>query len=110
MRSCIFIYDISFANTHSYTNTPYTFRSVERSSHSQNYHPKNNWPNFNDVTVLDDEEQAKEDIKEFAKLVEKSEKTWKPFSEELVTINLGTEQEEKELKSVPLLRLKKEKN
>jgi hypothetical protein len=31
-------------------------------------------------------------------LVENSEKTWKPASEELEVINLGTEQDKKELK------------
>ena len=86
---------------HFYTNTPYIFESFESFNHSQNYHS---------ITALDDEEWAKEDIKEFTKLVAKFKKAQKPFSEELETINLGTKQEKKELKSVPLLRLKKEKN
>ena len=91
MRSCIFIYDISFANNCSYTNTHYTFRSFENPNHSQNYYTKNNWPNFNNVTTLDDEEWAEEDIEEFTRLMENSEKTWKPFSEELETVDLGTQ-------------------
>ena len=87
-----------FANMNSYTNTPYTSRSFESSNHSQNYHIKNNWPNFNNITALDKEEWAEKDIKEFNKLVENFEKAWEPFSEELETINLGTKQEENELK------------
>ena len=85
-----------FANKHSYTSTPYTFRSFESSNRSQNHYTKNNWPNFNNVTTLDDEEWAEEDIKEF---MENSEKAWKPFSEELETIDLGTKQEKKGVKN-----------
>lgn len=40
--------------------------------------------------------------------MEKSKKTWKPTSEELEIINLGTEQEKKELKMAPLLKPMKE--
>ena len=89
---------MSFANKHSYTSTPYTFRSFESSNRSQNHCTKNNWPNFNNITTIDDEEWAEEDIKEFTKLMENSEKAWKPVSEELEIINLGTKQGEKELK------------
>ena len=106
MISCISIYDLSFANKHSYTSTPYTFRSFESSNRSQNHYTKNNWPNFNNVTTLDDEEWAEEDIKEFTKLMENSEKDWKPFSEELETIDLGTKQERKELKIGTLITAK----
>jgi hypothetical protein len=47
---------------------------------------------------MGDKDWGEEDIKEFARLVENSEKTWKPASEELEVINLGTEQDKKELK------------
>ena len=87
----------SFENNRSYTNTHYTFRSFESFNHSQNYYTKNNWPNFNNVTTLDDEEWAEEDIKEFTRLMENFKKAWKPFSEKLETINLGAEQDKKEL-------------
>ena len=110
MRSCIFIHDMSFANKHSYTSTPYTFRSFESSNHSQNHYTKNNWPKFNNVTTLDDEEWAEEDIKEFTRLMENSEKAWKPFSEELETIDLGTKQKKKELKIGALITTEEKGN
>jgi len=47
---------------------------------------------------MDDEEWREEDIKEFTKLVENSEKSWEPTSEKLEVMNLGNEQEKKELK------------
>jgi hypothetical protein len=34
-------------------------------------------------------------MKEFTRLIENSKKTWKPASEELKVINLGTEQKKK---------------
>ena len=101
-----FIYDMSSASKHSYTNTLYTFKSFESSNRSQNHYTKNNWPNFNNVTIVDDEEWAEEDIKEFTRLMENSKKAWKPFSEELNIINLGTKQEKKELKIDTLITTK----
>jgi len=47
---------------------------------------------------MDDEEWGEEDIREFTKLVENSEKAWEPASEKLEVINLGNKQEKKELK------------
>jgi hypothetical protein len=47
-----------------------------------------------------------EDMKEFTRLVENSKKTWKPDSEELEVINLGTEQEKRELKASTLITTK----
>jgi hypothetical protein len=44
---------------------------------------------------MGDEEWEEEDMKEFTRLVENSKKTWKPASEELEVINLGTEQKKK---------------
>ena len=50
------------------------------------------------MVAMDDEEWEEEDVKEFTRLVEHSEKSWKPASERLKVINLGNEQEKKELK------------
>jgi len=47
---------------------------------------------------MGDEEWEEEDIKEFPRLVENSEKSWEPASEKLEVINLENEQEKKELK------------
>jgi hypothetical protein len=44
---------------------------------------------------MGDEEWEEEDMKEFTRLVENYKKTWKPASEELEVINLGTEQKKK---------------
>ena len=41
------------------------------------------------MIAMDDEEWGEEDIKEFTKLVENSEKAWEPASETLESINLG---------------------
>ena len=53
------------------------------------------------------EEWEEEDMKEFTRLVENSKKTWKPDSEELEVINLGTKQEKRELKASTLITTKK---
>ena len=50
------------------------------------------------MIAMGNEEWNEEDIKEFTRLVEDSEKSWKPASEKLEVINLGNEQEKKELK------------
>jgi hypothetical protein len=39
-------------------------------------------------------EWEKDDVKEFAKLLEQSERAWKPTKEELKTINVGAGQDE----------------
>lgn len=52
---------------------------------------------------MDDED----DIKEFARLVKTSEKRWKPVSEKLKVINLGTKKDKKELKIGTLIKAKK---
>ena len=70
----------------------------ESSIDSQNHNTKNNWPNFDNMIAMGNEEWNEEDIKEFTRLVEDSEKSWKPASEKLEVINLGNEQEKKELK------------
>jgi hypothetical protein len=59
---------------HTYTSTPCTFRNPESSIDSQNHCTKNNWPNFDNMIAMDDEEWGEEDIREFTKLVENSEK------------------------------------
>ncbi|XP_073260499.1 uncharacterized protein [Populus alba] len=50
------------------------------------------------MVAMGNEEWNEEDIKEFTSLVEDSEKSWKPANEKLEVINLGNEQEKKELK------------
>ncbi|XP_061951794.1 uncharacterized protein LOC133674601 [Populus nigra] len=47
---------------------------------------------------MDDEKWGEEDIREFTKLVENSEKAWELASEKLEVINVGDEQDNKELK------------
>jgi len=47
---------------------------------------------------MDNKDWGEDDIKEFIRLVKKSEKTWKLTSEDLKVINLGTEKDKKELK------------
>ena len=53
---------------------------------------------MDNMIAMDDEEWGEEDIREFTKLVENSEKAWEPASEKLEVINLGNKQEKKELK------------
>jgi hypothetical protein len=55
---------------------------------------------------MDDEDWGEDDIKEFVRMVKKSEKTWKLPSEELKVINLGTEKDKKELKIGTLITAK----
>lgn len=44
---------------------------------------------------MGDEEQEEEDLKEFTRLVEKSEKSWKPTKKEIEVIILGIGQDKK---------------
>ena len=55
---------------------------------------------------MDDEDWGEDDIKEFVRMVKKSENTWKLPSEELKVINLGTEKDKKELKIGTLITAK----
>ena len=55
-------------------------------------------------------EWEKDDVKEFAKLLEQSERAWKPTKEELKTINVGAGQDEIELKLGTLLTTSKREN
>jgi len=91
---------------HTYTSTACTFKNPESSIDSQNHCTKNNWPNFDNMVAMGDEEWEEEDIKEFNRLVENSEKSWEPASENLEVINLGNEQEKKELKIGTLVTTK----
>jgi hypothetical protein len=50
-------------------------------------------------------EWEEDDVKEFAKLVEQSERAWKPIREELEAINIGTGQDEREFKIGTLMYL-----
>jgi len=47
---------------------------------------------------MDEEEWNEDDMKEFTRRVEHSEHAWKPAKEELEVINVGTEQDKRELK------------
>ena len=50
------------------------------------------------MVAMGNEEWEEKDVKEFTRLVEHSEKYWKPASEKLEVINLGNEQEKNKLK------------
>jgi hypothetical protein len=52
---------------------------------------------FDNTITMDDEDWGEDDIKEFVRMVKKSEKTWKLPSEELKVINLGTEKDKKRI-------------
>jgi hypothetical protein len=57
------------------------------------------------VIAVKEEEWDESNIREFAKLVEQHEQTWKPAVEELETINVGGDQSKKELKIGTLITL-----
>jgi hypothetical protein len=81
--------------------TPSAFRNPESGSFTTSYtlSIKNEWPNFNEhVITVEEEEWDENNIREFAKLVEQHEQTWKPTAEELKTIDVGNDQFKKELK------------
>jgi len=59
---------------------------------------------------MEKNEWEKDDVKEFAKLLEQSERAWKPIEEELKTINVGAGQDEIELKLGTLLTTSKREN
>jgi hypothetical protein len=42
---------------------------------SQTHYTKNNWSNFDNAITMDDKDWGEDDIKEFIRLVKKSEKT-----------------------------------
>lgn len=56
-------------------STSYTFRNLKSSINSQTHHTKNNWPNFDNTIEMRNEDRKEEDMKEFTRLVEKSENT-----------------------------------
>jgi hypothetical protein len=83
------------------TETLFAFRKSESglSLNSQTHCTVDNWPNFDETIIaMDEEELGEEDINEFARLVEQSDRTWKPAKEELELINVGTEHNKRELK------------
>ena len=47
---------------------------------------------------MDEEEWNEDYMKKFTRQVEQSEHAWKPAKEELAVINVGTEQDKRELK------------
>jgi transcription elongation GreA/GreB family factor len=59
---------------------------------------------------MEENEREKGDAKEFARLVEQSEQAWKPIKKELQTINIGTRQNERELKIENLITASKKEN
>ena len=60
---------------------------------------ENEWPNFKEHIIAVEEEEGDENsIREFTKLIEQHEQVWKPAKEELETINVGTEESQRELK------------
>ncbi|XP_073268737.1 uncharacterized protein [Populus alba] len=81
---------------------PIVFKKKSESGSS--YNPQthctvDNWPNFDETIIaMDEEEFGEEDIHEFAKLAEQSDRTWKPAKEELELINVGTVHDKRELK------------
>jgi hypothetical protein len=56
---------------------------------------------------MEENEREKGDAKEFARLVEQSEQAWKSTKKELQTINIGTRQNERELKIENLITVSK---
>ena len=60
---------------------------------------ENEWPNFKEhIIAVEEEEGGENSIREFTKLLEQHEQVWKPAKEELETINVGTEESQRELK------------
>jgi hypothetical protein len=59
---------------------------------------------------MEKNEWEKDDIKEFAKLLEQSERARKPTKEELKTINVGAGQDERELNIGTLLTTSEREN
>ena len=59
---------------------------------------------------MEENEWKDNDVKEFTKLIEQSERAWKPIEEELKTINVGAGQDEIELKLGTLLTTSKREN
>lgn len=60
--------------------------------------------------TIEKNEWEKDDVKEFAKLLEQSERAWKPTKEELKTINVDAGQDERELKIGSLLTTSEREN
>jgi len=85
---------------HTYTNTPFIFSNFESESSTNPYthYTNNNWSNFDNIIAMGDEEWEEKYLKEFSRLVEKFEKTWKLVKKELEVISIGIEQDKKELK------------
>ena len=77
------------------------FRNLERgtSTTPPALYTENEWPNFKEHIIAVEEEEGDENsIREFTKLIEQHEQVWKPAEEELETINMGTEESQRELK------------
>ena len=111
MRSCIFSFKSYFSfslfiyllsqNYILITKILSTFKKSESglSYTSETHCTVDNWLNFDEtITAMDEEEFGEEDIHEFARLVEQSDRTWEPVKEELELINVGTKHNIRELK------------
>jgi hypothetical protein len=61
-----------------FTRAHLTLRNPESFINLQTHYIKNNWPNFDNIITLSDEDWEEKGIEEFTRLVEKSEKTLKP--------------------------------
>ena len=59
---------------------------------------------------MEENEWEDDDVKEFARLVEQSKRTWKPAKKELQTINVSTRQDKRELKMGTLITTSEREN
>ena len=92
--------------------TPFAFRNPKSGSFTTPHTPctKNEWSNFNKYVVVVEEERDENNIREFIKLIEQYEKTWKLARDELETINVGDKQVKREMKMRTFITLKKKRN
>ncbi|KAG5226363.1 RNA-directed DNA polymerase (Reverse transcriptase), Ribonuclease [Salix suchowensis] len=73
---------------------------------------ENEWPDFNEFIIVVEEEEGKDEnsFREFTKLIEQHEQVWKPAKEELETINVGDEENQRELKIGTLITQKEKED
>ena len=88
-----------FGSAHSHSLS--AFRSPESGTSTTTpvLYTENEWPDFNEfIIAVEEEEKDESSIREFTKLIEQHEQVWEPAKEELETINVGNEENRKELK------------
>jgi len=81
--SCLFTFPTQFTHLH---QTLFAFKNPKNESliNTHTYCTKNNWLNFDEnVTAIDKEEWKEDDVKEFTKLVQQSERAWEHPKEEI---------------------------